>query len=292
MKLVRQSGYLEVSRSAAARDLGGLGGLRSYVEDEVIPSAHDPALRVRGLLLVGVPGTGKSLAARVAGGLLSWPVLRCDIAALKGSLVGQSEHQMRAALRLAEAVAPCVLYLDEVEKAVGGYASSAHTDSGVTLGMVGALLTWLQEHQAAVITIATCNDYAKLPAELTRAGRFDERFFVDLPTCAERIEIARVHLARYGACASLAEAVADLSADWTGAEIEALVRSAARRSRRQIDAAALTAAAATIRPISRVRAREIQELREWGQANLRRANSDDEYVAAQPARKLRVKGGN
>jgi ATP-dependent 26S proteasome regulatory subunit len=279
MKLVRQSGYLEVSAPANINDLGGLDGLRSYISAEVLPTFDDPELRVRGLMLVGVPGTGKSLAARVTGAMLNIPVLRCDIASLKGSLVGQSEQQMRAMLKLAEAVSPCVLYLDEIEKAVGGFASSAQSDGGTTLGMVGALLTWLQEHTSPIITIATCNDYSKLPAELTRAGRFDERFFVDLPSKQERYEIAAVHLARYNANGPCATAAAELSEAFTGAEIEELVRSTARRTRRNITPDALAEAAPFIRPISRVRADEINRLREWGKANLRIANTQDAPAA-------------
>ncbi|HXE07153.1 MAG TPA: AAA family ATPase, partial [Acidobacteriaceae bacterium] len=106
MKLVRNSGYLEVSAPAKIGDLGGLGGLRTYCEQEILTVMHDPELRVRGVMLVGVPGTGKSLAARVLGAMMQYPVLRCDIAGLKGSHVGQSERQMRDALKLAEAVSP------------------------------------------------------------------------------------------------------------------------------------------------------------------------------------------
>jgi SpoVK/Ycf46/Vps4 family AAA+-type ATPase len=290
MKLVRQSGALEVSEPASADSLGGLGALREYVQSEVVPSMGDADLSVRGFMLVGVPGTGKSLAARVLGSILGWPVLRCDVSALKGSLVGQSEQQMRSALRLAEAVSPCVLYLDEIEKAVGGFASSAKSDGGTTLGMVGALLTWLQEHRKQIITVATCNDYSALPAELTRAGRFDERFFVDLPSAQERKEIAAVHLARFNVTdEAIADAVADITQEWTGAEIEQLVRSAARRTRRKITPAALQEAAADIKPLSKVRAHEITQLREWGKANLRAANTS-EAVSAAPTRSRKIGG--
>jgi hypothetical protein len=275
LKLVRASGTLEIALPASVSDLGGLGGLREYFQHEVIPSMRDDFLRVRGLLLVGVPGTGKSLSARVAGSLLGWPVLRCDVASLKGSLVGQSEGNMRAALKLAEAVSPCVLYLDELEKAVAGHASSGATDSGVSAGMLQLLLSWLQEHQSAVLTIGTCNDYSKLPSELTRAGRFDERFFVDLPSAQERVEIAAIHLAKFGCDPGLAAHVAELSAEWTGAEIEQLVRSAARRCNRAPKAADLTGISKEIKPISRVRGDEISRLREWGKAQLRIANTPE-----------------
>jgi SpoVK/Ycf46/Vps4 family AAA+-type ATPase len=245
---------------------------------------RDNQLRVRGILLLGVPGVGKSLASRVAGSLLSWPVLRCDISGLKGSLVGQSEGNMRAALKLAEAVSPCVLYLDEVEKAVGGYASSAQSDSGVTLGMVGTLLTWLQEHQSPILTIATCNDYSKLPAELTRAGRFDERFFVDLPCKTERIDIAAIHLHKFGCMGGWSEVIADLTEEWTGAEIEQLVKSVSRRTDRKPNIEVIAVVSKEIKPISRVRGNEINKLREWGRSQLRIANTVENDT--RPARKV------
>ena len=130
------------------RLIGGLDSYKMYMLNEVIPVKTDPDLSVRGILFLGVPGVGKSLCSKAAGALLGWPVLRADVGALKGSLVGQSEANMRNMLKLADAVAPCILWLDEIEKGIGGYASSANTDSGVTLGMVGTLLTWMQEHSS------------------------------------------------------------------------------------------------------------------------------------------------
>ena len=281
MRLVRQSGYLEVWPPVPPEEVGGLGGLKDYFIHEVVPAKDDPLLAVRGILLVGVPGTGKSLSAKAAGALLGWPVLRLDISSLKGSLVGQSEQNMRNALKVADAVAPCVLWLDEIEKGVGGYASSAHTDSGTTLGMVGILLTWMQEHTSPVLVVATCNDYQKLPPELTRAGRFDERFFVDLPSLPERREIAAVHLRKYGCWENvpdpeaLTDHIAHITQDWTGAEIEQLVKSAARRTRRTPTPDVIEACAREIKPISRVRAQEIEELRRWARESLRLANTPD-----------------
>ncbi len=180
------------------------------------------------------------------------------------------------------------------EKAVGGYASSAQTDSGVTLGMLGALLTWLQEHNSPILTMATCNDYAKLPAELTRAGRFDERFFVDLPSKSERESIAEIHLRHFG-CenikidpikhTSISLEIADLTEGFTGAEIEQLIRSVARRTERRITMDAVLETLPQIKPISRVRAEEISKLREWGKAQLRIANTPE---AEKTGRKVRM----
>jgi len=280
LRLVKSTGYLEVWQPCPVEDFGGCGELRSYLEREVVPSASDRDLAVRGVLLVGVPGTGKSLAVRMIGAALQWPVIRLDVGACKGSLVGETERRLRDGLARVEALAPCVLALDEIEKAVGGFASSAATDSGTTLGMVGALLTWLQEHKSQVITVATCNDYSALPPELTRAGRFDERFFVDLPESDERAEIAAVHLRKYG-CEPDGHAarIAALSDGWTGAEIEQLVRSAARRTRRQITAESIAESATDIRPISKVRASEIESLRSWAKNSLRIANSRSTVAA-------------
>lgn len=309
MRLIRSSGYLEVWPPVAPDAVGGLGALKSYFEHEVLPARDDDELRVRGLLLVGIPGSGKSLSAKAAGALLGWPVLRMDFGSLKGSLVGQSEGNMRAALRLAEAVAPCVLWCDELEKGIGGYQSSAQSDSGVTLGMVGTFLSWLQEHRAPILTIATANNHAMLPAELTRAGRFDEQFFVDVPSRAEREQIARIHLLRFG-CVSepvgaepvsatngeritdggnvtgridleaLAAHIADLAADWTGAEIEQCLKSAARRSRRQPTLEVISACALEIRPIVRTRAAEFEAMRSWARGALRSANTPETREAA------------
>jgi len=275
MRLVRQTGYLEVWQPVSPDRVGGLDLLKHYIAEEVVPSKDDPDLRVRGILLVGVPGTGKSLSAKAAAALLGWPVLRMDIGALKGSLVGQSEANIRAALRLADAVAPAVLWIDEIEKGVGGYRSSAVTDGGTTLSMVGTLLTWMQEHESPVIVIATCNDYSKLPTELTRPGRFDERFFVDLPTSSERVEIARIHIRRFQEDDGAAEVAAELEG-YTGAEIEAAVKSAARRTGRRITAEALREAARAIRPIAETAAEEIQALRTWARRALRPASSSQE----------------
>ena len=292
MRLVRSSGYLEVSPAADPASVGGLDGLKNYIAGEVLPCKGNDLLRVRGVLLVGVPGTGKSLASRAAGAMLGWPVVRMDVGALKGSLVGQSESNMRSALKLADAIAPCVLWLDEIEKGVGGHASSAQSDGGTTLGMIGQLLTWLQEHSSPVLVVATCNDYSKLPAELTRAGRFDERFFVDLPSESERVEIAAVHLKKYYRFdAKLADEAGKLSRSWTGAEIEQLIKSAARRSMgRDMGVADLQAAAADIRPISQVKEAEITALRDWAKGTLRPANSQAAPKAA-AGRRVEVSDG-
>jgi len=275
MRLVR-SEYMSVEKPRDPSCLAGLGQLKDYITSEVLASRDDLQLMVKGIALVGVPGTGKSLSARVISSLLHWPLLRFDISAAKGSLVGQSESNIRKALAIADAIAPCVLWLDEIEKAVGGHSSSAATDGGTTLAMVGTLLTWMQEHVTPVMVVATCNDYSKLPAEMTRAGRFDEKFFLDLPSRHEREEIAKVHLTLLKCDVRLADAIAEISEDWTGAEIEQLIKSAARRTGRKITLVMLESCKEKIIPISA--SAGIKNLREWASTNLRRANDMEEQV--------------
>lgn len=282
MRLVR-SEYMSVEKPRDPSVLAGLGRLKSYITSEVLPSRDDEELRVRGIALVGVPGTGKSLSARVISAMLEWPLVRFDISAAKGSLVGQSESNIRKALATADAIAPCVLWLDEIEKAVGGHSSSAATDGGTTLAMVGTLLTWMQEHTSPVLVVATCNDYAKLPAEMTRAGRFDEKFFLDLPSRKEREAIAAVHLRALKCEEMLADAVADMTEDWTGAEIEQLIKSGARQTNRNLTIQMLEVCKRQIIPISKTAG--IKALREWAATNLRWANDEEEEVTA--VRKVR-----
>lgn len=284
MRLVRAE-YLSVETPRPVSSLGGLGQLKDYILHEVLPAQKDDQLRVKGILLVGVPGTGKSLAARIISALLEWPLIRFDMSAAKGSLVGQSEARVRHALSTADAISPCVLWLDEIEKSVGGYASSSATDGGTTSGMVGTLLTWSQEHSSPVLMVATCNDFSKLPPELTRAGRFDEKFFLDLPTEKERKEIANVHLTSIGCKTNWDDTVAEITPDWTGAEIRQLVLSTARRTNREITLESLERGSRDIIPISK--GANIKALREWAKDNLRRANDED---APEPVATRKVRG--
>lgn len=281
--MIKQSGLLEVYQPVDPSLVGGLGNFKEYIAAEVLPNLAHPSLRVRGLLLVGISGTGKSLAAKTISAMVGWPVLRCNPGNLKGSLVGQSEANMRTMLALTEAIAPCVLFIDEAEKFYAGNASSGQTDGGTTSSMLSEQLTWMQEHASPIITVMTCNDHSKLPTELTRAGRIDEQFFVDLPTMSERVEIAAIHLRRFGCSSELAEDIARQTHEWTGAEIEQAIKSAARRTNAQITLDAMQAAIGRGRPISRVRATEIRALRDWAANTLRSANTPDGDTQAVPS---------
>jgi|694.fasta_scaffold50629_4 hypothetical protein len=289
--LIRGSGFLSVEQPAPLDRVGGLGILKNYLLDQVLPNFRIPDLAVRGILLCGLPGVGKSLSAKTAAAALRVPLIRLDVGACKGSLVGQSEQNIRAATKLIESISPAVLWIDELEKAVGGFRSSAQTDGGTTLGMVGHLLTWLQEHDRPIFTVATCNDFNALPPELTRAGRFDDRFFVDLPTVSERETIAAVHLARFGCPVELARTIAQRTAEFTGAEIESLIKTAARLSGRAIKLADIETASRTIKPLAAVNPDFVREFRNWAKNTMRIAN-DPEPAAEKASRRAALADRN
>lgn len=177
-------------------DVGGLDVLKEWLrlrESAFTQAAREYGLPApKGIALIGIPGTGKSLTAKMIGGLWRLPLLRLDVGALFGSLVGESEERTRRALRLAETVAPCLVWIDEMEKAL----STGGLDGGTSMRVFGTILTWMQEKTAPCFVVATANNIASLPPELLRKGRFDEIFFLDLPTFEERKEILAVHLAK------------------------------------------------------------------------------------------------
>jgi len=200
-QIIRKSGVLEFYSSPERfGSIGGLENLKLWLRQR--QRAFTEAARAfglpnpRGLLLLGVPGCGKSLSAKAVAAEWRMPLLKFDIGRVFAGLVGESEDNMRRALKMAEAVAPCILWIDEIEKGLAG-ARGDGGDSGVTTRVFGTLLTWMEENQKPVFTIATANDIAGLPTELLRKGRFDEIFFIDLPNAQERANILAIHLARH-----------------------------------------------------------------------------------------------
>lgn len=194
-QIIRESEALEYyEHTESPSDVGGLDVLKEWLrlrERAFTQEARDYGLPPpKGIALIGIPGTGKSLTAKMIAGLWRLPLLRFDVGALFGSLIGESEERARRALQVAGAVAPCVLWLDEMEK------SLAHggQDAGTSTRVFGSILTWMQEKKAPCFVVATANDISSLPPELLRKGRFDEIFFLDLPTASERAEIFTVHL--------------------------------------------------------------------------------------------------
>lgn len=200
-QVIAKGGVLEMVHAELKVDeIGGLRNLKEWLERRAkvmsrLPEAASFGVQPpKGVLIAGMPGCGKSLTAKVTASLFGLPLLRLDIGSLLGKYVGESEHNMRRALQTAEAISPCVLWIDELEKAfVGMGAANA---SEVTSRLLGYFLTWMQEKSGAVFTIATANDITALPPELLRKGRFDEIFYVGFPDTAERVDILRIHLRR------------------------------------------------------------------------------------------------
>ncbi|GIZ12751.1 AAA family ATPase [Pseudomonas sp. NCCP-436] len=251
--------------TARFADVGGLVNLKRWLGERqaafMSGSGPDP---LRGVMLVGVQGGGKSLAAKAVAGLWGLPLLRLDFACLYNKFFGETERNLREALRLAEQMAPCVLWMDEVEK---GLATGDH-DGGVSQRVLGTLLTWMAERKSPVFVVATANAIDRLPPELVRKGRFDELFFVDLPNSQVRAEIFRIHLQRREldpAGFDLVE-LALASEGFSGAEIEQAVVSAlyAGQARQQAASQALVLEAIrNTAPLSVVMGERLAALRQW-----------------------------
>jgi SpoVK/Ycf46/Vps4 family AAA+-type ATPase len=252
--------------TARFAEVGGMKNLRRWILQR--KAAFDGTARgldaPKGVLLLGVQGCGKSLAARAAAGVLGVPLVRLDFGALYSKWHGESEKNLRESLSSAEALAPCVLWLDEIEKAL----SSGEGDSGTSRRVLGAFLTWLAEQRSRVFIVATANDISALPPELVRKGRFDEIFFVDLPSPAARLEILGIHCRKRDVAISENDmkVLAARCEGFSGAEIEQAVVSAlytAHASDQKADARTIAAEIDATRPLSVVLGEKIAELRAW-----------------------------
>jgi SpoVK/Ycf46/Vps4 family AAA+-type ATPase len=281
-QIIRKSGLLEYyATEETFANVGGLNLLKDWLTKRGVAFTEEarafglPA--PKGILLLGVQGCGKSLCAKAVSSLWQMPLLRFDVGRVFGSLVGSSEENIRKAIAVAESVAPAVLWVDEIDKAFAGARSSGGTDGGTTARVFGTFLTWMSEKSAPVFVMATANDISELPPELLRKGRFDEIFFVDLPSPEERQEIFRIHLARRGrnpeqfSVPTLAEAAKDFS----GAEIEEAIVSALydvfydRRDRSTADVE--NALRQTV-PLARTMDEQIARLRSWAEGRARNAS--------------------
>ena len=256
-------------------EVGGLARLKRWLSQrKVVFLSPDAALDPpKGILLVGVQGGGKSLAAKAVAGLWQLPLLRLDFGTLYNKFFGETERNLRNSLRTAEAMAPCVLWVDEIEKAI----ASGEYDSGTSKRVLGTLLTWLAERDKPVFLVATANRIDTLPPELIRKGRLDEIFFVDLPDSAARIQIFDIHLRKRGQHAqafNLAE-LARHSDGFSGAEIEQAVVAAlylAREQGRPLATGHLLSELQQTRPLSVVMAEQIEALRDWARHRTVMAN--------------------
>lgn len=290
--------YIPLDESRGLQSVGGLDHLKEYVaplQRAFTKEALDFGLSYpKGLLVVGVPGTGKSLCAKAISVALRHPLLKLDMGKIYQSLVGSSEANIRNAIQVAEAIAPCVLWMDEIEKGLAG-ASAGALDSGVSARVLGTILTWMQEKTSPVYVYATANNVGMLPPEVLRKGRFDEIFSVDLPTARERKEILRIHLERRRRghlTGSLSENKIDLdhfagetTEGFTGAEIEGCLEQALRvcfHNHRDLNLMDLQAVFDDTQPLSRIMQRQIQEMRDWCAAHTRPANRKITEVPGAP----------
>jgi SpoVK/Ycf46/Vps4 family AAA+-type ATPase len=281
-QIIRRSQILEYFE--AEEDLSYVGGM-ALLKDWLAKRSLALSERARqfglptpkGLLLLGVQGAGKSLVAKAIASQWQLPLLRLDLGRMFSWLVGSSEHNMRNALRMAESVSPCLLWLDELEKGLAGIASSHLSDAGTTARVFGSFLTWMQEKTAPVFVVATSNDISILPPEALRKGRFDEIFFIDLPALDERREIFAIHLSRRGRDPQNFNLgrLARHSESFSGAEIEQAVISglydAFDAGRELIDQDILENLANSV-PLSHTMEYQVNDLRNWARTHARPAS--------------------
>lgn len=293
-QVIRKSGLLEYYEGAEGLGMvGGMDILKDWLQKRVRAFTEEarayglPA--PRGMLLLGVQGCGKSLVAKSVAASWQLPLLRMDVSRIFQGYIGSSEDNMRRALAMAETLAPVILWIDEIEKALAGVEGSSSTDAGTTARVVGQFLTWLQEKTAPVFVVATANSIRNLPPELLRKGRLDEIFFVDLPRARERAEVLEIHLRRLGRkpehydLRKLAEATRGLS----GSEIEQAIISAMHDSffeRRELETSDILQVLDDTVPLSRTMQEDIQELRMWAGSRARPVSSLQRHnrVDAQP----------
>lgn len=272
-QIIRKSGLLEYyAPDAQIKDVGGLEVLKEWL-DKRAESFTDKAKEFgipspKGILLLGVQGCGKSLVAKAVASQWNLPLLKLDVGRIFGSLVGQSEENIRSAIKVSESVAPCILWADELEKGFAGVSGGGVSDSGTTARVFSTFLTWMQEKTAPVFLMATANDVSALPPEMLRKGRFDEIFFVDLPDAQEREQIFEIHITKRNRDVSKfnLKALAKASDGFSGAEIEQAIVSSlyvafdAKRELLQKDLLSEVKAAV---PLSVMMREDIEQLRDW-----------------------------
>ena len=282
---LKRNGLVEVVEADKnLSDVGGLANMKDWLIRRARAfgqSAKNYGLpSPKGLLIVGIPGTGKSLTAKATASAFGLPLLRLDMGRVFGGIVGQSEANLRSVIQTAEAIAPCVLWIDEIEKGFSGSNSSGSTDGGTSSRVFGSFLTWMQEKEKPVFVVATANDVTQLPAPFLRKGRFDEMFFVDLPDVAERQQIWEIVIKRHGRNPGAFDttAMAKAADQFTGAEIDAVFVDALydaflEDGREPTDTDLVTAMARMV-PLARLMDGQITALRHWAKGRARTAAAD------------------
>ncbi len=283
--VIKKSGYLEYYHpKETMSDVGGLTNLKGWLTKRgrgFDKGAKDFGLTYpRGILLLGIPGTGKSLTAKAIGNLWHFPLLRLDMGKIFGGIVGESEKNIREALNIAEAIAPSILWIDEIEKGMSGISSSGGSDGGTTARVLGTFLTWMQEKSKPVFVVATANDISQLPPELLRKGRVDEIFFVDLPSEKEREEIIKIHLKKKNRKPKDFDTkkLAIESKGFSGAELEEVIKEAlfqAYDEEKEITDEHISTAIAKTFPLSRTMHETIDKMRLWAKSRAVSASTEE-----------------
>jgi SpoVK/Ycf46/Vps4 family AAA+-type ATPase len=281
-QLIRRNGILEYIEEDETLDgVGGLEELKKWLKQRsnaFTERARKYGLpQPKGMLILGVPGCGKSLIAKTTARLWSLPLLRLDMGRVyDGSMVGRSEANLRNALKTAESISPAILFIDELDKAFAGTAGSADSDGGTSSRIFGSFLTWMQEKNSPVFVMATANRVERLPGEFLRKGRFDEIFFVDLPTTEEKEEIFKIHLQKRDRDAERfdLEQLAKIADGFSGAEIEQAIIAAmydAFAQNREFTQLDIIAAIKSTLPLSRTMTEQVSALRDWARNRARPA---------------------
>lgn len=286
-QIIKKSGILDYfPKNESLKDVGGMEVLKDWLfkrQKAYEKKARDFGLQEpKGLLLLGVPGCGKSLTAKSIASFWNMPLLRLDIGKVFQGLVGSSEDNIRKAIATAEAVAPCVLWIDEIEKGLSGVQSSGATDGGVTSRIFSTILTWMQEKTSPVFVVATANNINLLPPELLRKGRFDEIFFVDLPNPKERENIFKIHLTKKGQFSnSIPLGILGKKTDgFNGAEIEECIKEAMFAAYVQnpenpkLETDHIVDAIEKTVPLSTTMKEQINSLRNWAATRAKNASSE------------------
>ncbi len=282
---VKKGGLLEICPLVASLDdIGGLDVLKTWLlqrQESFGKEARTYGLpNPKGLLIVGIPGTGKSLTAKATAAVFQRPLLKLDAGRLFAGLVGQSESNLRTVISTVEAIAPCVLWLDEIEKGFSGSKNSGVADGGTASRVFGTFLSWLQDRTSPVFIVATANDVTQLPPEFLRKGRFDELFFVDLPNQKEREAIWRIQIAHYHRNPDTFDLgqLAAASEGLTGSEIEQLFIDSLHEAfsqRREPTDLSIAMLLNELVPLSKLMSEQIDNLRRWAKGRARRATANE-----------------
>ena len=283
-QIIKKSGHLEYFHPKdSMNSIGGLDNLKSWLNTRYKAFSQNvkkyKLKSPKGIMLLGIPGTGKSLSAKAVSNSWKMPLLRLDFGKIFGGVVGESESNIRETIKIAESLSPCVLWIDEIEKGLSGLSSGG--DSGTSARVFGTFLTWMQEKESEVFVLATANDISALPPELLRKGRFDEIFFVDLPTLEERREIIKIHLQNVEQEEKNLniEKLAELSKGFSGAELAEVINEAlfnifdtSSKNKPILKTKDLISVIDDFYPLSKTMDERIKKLREWSKSRTKPAS--------------------